>query len=125
MTDTSNERYSRWYAKKGADRNERRRDQYAANPSLREANAQRARDWRAARAEGASLIRETFRTVNGRHQQVYSLGQIAEEAGYSASTVRLLVTSGVLPEPALEGVHRYYTSAEKRKILSILAKRKA
>lgn len=121
----SNERYRSWYGSKGPERNERRREQYAADPTIRKDNRARAKEWRENRAAGASVTREIFREVNGKRTRVYSLGQVADEAAYGVSTLRLLITQGVLPEPTLPGVHRYYTAAEVKKIKAILKKRRA
>lgn len=125
MSKTPKQRYGSWYANRGADRNERRREAYASDPELREANRLRAKEWRANRAKGAAVEREVFREVNGKRVRVYSLGQIADEVGYAASTLRLLVSSGELPEPKLGGTHRYYTAAEVRTIKAKLSKRSA
>lgn len=125
MSDTrSQQRYGRWYANKGGDLAERRRERYASDQTLRTANQQRSRQWREDRAQGVAVTREIFRFVDGKRTRVYSLGQIADQTGYAANTLRLLVSEGTLPEPTIPGVHRYYTGAEVKAIKAVLKKRR-
>lgn len=114
----------RWTDAHGADRNKRRREVYQRDSAVREANAQRAKEWRQQRANGAKVEREIYRFIDGKNVRVYSLGQIADQTQYAANTLRLLVQNGDLPEPQhTTGTHRYYTREEVKAIKAILKAR--
>lgn len=125
MSDNnSQQRYGRWYANKGGDRNERRREVYARDEERRTSNQARSRAWRQERQQGVAVSREVYRFVNGKRVRVWSLGQIADQTGYAANTLRWLVVNGELPEPTVPGVHRYYTGVEVKAIKALLKKRR-
>lgn len=111
VVDASRNRESvrRWYAAHSKEYNSKRRQAYANDPDLRAKAQQRAKEYRAKRAEGKKIERVLTRIVNGVEQEVFSSGYAAQQIGKTPQSLRAWETKGWLPKPTIEGKHRLYT----------------
>lgn len=115
--------FKNWYDENAEKLATKRRTKYQTDPATREAAKERSRAYRAERAKGGTITRQTYRIVKGKRTRVYTVGEIAQAVGRSTSNLRLLISKGEVPSPTLEGAHRHYTLAEFNAIKKLLSKR--
>lgn len=108
-TERNRESVRRWYNSHAKEYNEKRRDRYSKDPSMREKAQLRAKMYRDSKRKGREIERVVYRTLNGSMEEVYTSGQVAEIIGCTAQMLRNWQGNGWIPAPTIPGKHRLYT----------------
>jgi len=135
----SNFSFSQWYASNGERLNENRRNRYHTDPEYRQRVLEKNRESRRKRREESLKNRppkppkdpndRKWKTVSvryeGKKQEAYTIGALAQKLGCSIQAIRLWERQGVIPNAPLRSPtgDRLYTPEAVKEIRATLKKK--
>ena len=108
----SKDYYQQWYEKNRVERNERRREKYAANADLRARERERVRKYRAQQQVPEDEKGRVFREWKGKRVEVFRIGTVAEMTETNAGVIRRYEKEGLIPPSVFGGENRLYTAGQ-------------
>ena len=101
--------FSKWYEAHKVGFNAARKAKYHSDPEYRESVLSRQRKSRKSKPREAPPSEKAYREINGVQVEVFRMGYVSQTINKSEKTIRAWESSGLIPEPTIQGKHRYYT----------------
>lgn len=114
--DKQKQNFDSWYVKNKEEYNAKRRARYASDVKYRKKAIENAENYRKV---GPSVERgskrKAYRTYKGVEVRVFKIGEVAQQIGRSAQTIRLWEEDRLIPKPVFKNTaHRLYTEHQAK-----------